>query len=257
MVLEANNDVITSLRKFYQNLLRKKEFKLRTVCKADIITFANKLDDMIYDSKMHIARAKVLVQITADRKGLILQHLQSQATQKQSSATEEMERLTESMHKIGMNAQKEAIAMRIITVVTLIFLPATFVSVSVLIYKGRRFVNDLQTFFSTDIIKYQNQQDSSSNSTTTPSTAPYMGSFSPIALNRWLQVSLPLSALTLGLGFLFYVQAKKHAEKKLADLGLLPQYEFSRKARKTAKIGEKIKNGVAKITGKGIVKSCF
>jgi Mg2+ and Co2+ transporter CorA len=40
-----------------------------------------------------------------------------------------MEALTMSMHKIGVMSQKEAIAMRIITVVTLIFLPATFVSV--------------------------------------------------------------------------------------------------------------------------------
>ena len=41
-----------------------------------------------------------------------------------------MEDLTTSMHELGIMAQKEAIAMRIITVVTVIFLPATFVSVS-------------------------------------------------------------------------------------------------------------------------------
>ena len=41
-----------------------------------------------------------------------------------------MEKLTLSMHEIGRLSQKETIAMRIITVVTLIFLPATFVSVS-------------------------------------------------------------------------------------------------------------------------------
>ena len=41
-----------------------------------------------------------------------------------------MEKLTTSMGELGIMAQKEAIAMRIITVVTVIFLPATFVSVS-------------------------------------------------------------------------------------------------------------------------------
>ena len=35
-----------------------------------------------------------------------------------------------SMHDIGLEAQKEAVAMRVITVVTLFYLPATFVSVS-------------------------------------------------------------------------------------------------------------------------------
>lgn len=41
-----------------------------------------------------------------------------------------MEDLTLNMGQIGADSQKEAIAMRIITVVTLVFLPATFVSVS-------------------------------------------------------------------------------------------------------------------------------
>lgn len=41
-----------------------------------------------------------------------------------------MEILTIKMHEIGAMSQKEAIAMRIITVVTLVYLPATFVSVS-------------------------------------------------------------------------------------------------------------------------------
>lgn len=44
-----------------------------------------------------------------------------------------MEDLTVSMWYMGALAQKEAIAMRIITVLTLIFLPATFASVSVLL----------------------------------------------------------------------------------------------------------------------------
>lgn len=53
----------------------------------------------------------------------VSQHLQSQATEK-------MEDLTLNMGQIGADSQKETIAMRIITVVTLVFLPATFVSVS-------------------------------------------------------------------------------------------------------------------------------
>ncbi|KAF5505974.1 hypothetical protein CGCS363_v004313 [Colletotrichum siamense] len=64
--------------------------------------------------------------------------------------------------------EKEAILVRIVTIVTLIYLPATFVS----------------TFFSTDIIKYQD------------SDSP-KGTFSPIAMERWLQVTLPLTSLTL------------------------------------------------------------
>ena len=54
--------------------------------------------------------------IISDRKELVLQHLQSQASER----TEQLNR----------NLEREAVVMRIITIVTLIYLPATFVSVS-------------------------------------------------------------------------------------------------------------------------------
>lgn len=46
-----------------------------------------------------------------------------------AQATETQERLANSTYEVGLAAQKEAIVMRIVTVVTLVFLPATFVSV--------------------------------------------------------------------------------------------------------------------------------
>lgn len=175
MVLEANSDVLTSIRKFYERLIENSEFELSTACSEDVTAFAMQVDDMIYDSRMQIARAKVLARITDDRKTLVLQHLQSQATQK-------MEVLTVSMHEIGAQSQREAIAMRIITVMTLIYLPATFVS----------------TFFSTDIVKYQGGS-----------------SFSGIAMQRWLEVTLPLTLMTLGIAWLFYRHEEKSRKRKI------------------------------------------
>ncbi|KAJ9656960.1 hypothetical protein H2201_008363 [Coniosporium apollinis] len=171
MILEANLDVMTSLRGFYEALLKNKAFPLttETACFDGVNMFAAQINNMIHDFKMHIARAKLLIRISADRKSLILQHLQSQATQK-------MEDLTSMSHK-------EAIVMRIITIVTLIYLPATFVS----------------TFFSTDIIKYENPNGGSA-------------SFSKSALERWLQVTLPLTALTLFIGWIGFKRA--YAKRK-------------------------------------------
>ena len=48
----------------------------------------------------------------------------------QAQTAENMEGLTKSTYNVGVSAQKEAIVMRIITVVALVYLPATFVSVS-------------------------------------------------------------------------------------------------------------------------------
>ena len=71
MILQANNDVIISLRNFYNRLIELDDFELRLSCKRNIMEFAGQLDDMVYDSKMQIARASVLVKITAERKNLV------------------------------------------------------------------------------------------------------------------------------------------------------------------------------------------
>lgn len=73
MVLEANTDVLTSLRDFYKRLSDNKLFDLKVPCELNLVDFVSQIDDMIYDSKMQIARAKVLVKITTDRKSLVRQ----------------------------------------------------------------------------------------------------------------------------------------------------------------------------------------
>ena len=71
MVLETNMDVLISLRKFYENLLKNKNFDLKEACEEDILQFATQVNNMIYDSRMQIARAKLLVKIIDDRKNLV------------------------------------------------------------------------------------------------------------------------------------------------------------------------------------------
>lgn len=137
----------------------------------------------------------------------VLQHIQSQATEK-------MEKLTISMHQVGDLSGKEAIAMRIVTVVTLIYLPATFVSVSSSLFPAKPLTDCLKTLFSTDIVKYQDQGN---GGTIDPLGNAYV-SFSSLALIRWIQVTLPLTALTLALGY----WAFKMADRKRKRFGILP-----------------------------------
>ena len=113
-----------------------------------------------------------------------------------------MEDLTTSMFNIGIMSQKEAIAMKIVTVVTLIYLPATFVS----------------TFFSTDVVKYQEQNN---NSTSTG------GYFSSIALQRWLEVTLPLTVVTLAVAAFFLQRSIKRMKKVAGATDMLPLHEKS------------------------------
>ncbi|KAF4816258.1 hypothetical protein CGCSCA5_v006553 [Colletotrichum siamense] len=146
-VLESNIEVMKSLMRFYTKLDENQDFDLRSSCTDDIDEFCTQLYSMVNDFTLQISRAKALVKLTGDRGELIKQHR---------------------LERLNHNMEREAILVRIVTIVTLIYLPATFVS----------------TFFSTDIIKYQD------------SDSP-KGTFSPIAMERWLQVTLPLTSLTL------------------------------------------------------------
>jgi hypothetical protein len=118
MVLESNIELMSTLRKFYTNLQEHKDYPnaLKTSCKDDVATFVAHLDELINDFRMQGSRARLLANIISDRKELVLQHLQGQAAER----TEQLNR----------NLEREAVVMRIITLVTLLYLPATFVSVS-------------------------------------------------------------------------------------------------------------------------------
>ncbi|KAH8887378.1 hypothetical protein GQ53DRAFT_726202 [Thozetella sp. PMI_491] len=173
-VLEANVDVMTSLKKFYTGLRTSKEFPLRKSCADDIYDFTKQLENIINNLRMQISRAKPVVKLTLDRTSLVREHLQTQQAER--------------LERLNQNMENEAVVMRIITIVTLIYLPATFVS----------------TFFSTDIIKYQDTDNDA-------------GSFSYIAMIRWLEVTLPLTFLTLVCAWL----GKKWAGWHMPSQGVL------------------------------------
>lgn len=61
---------------------------------------------------------------------------------------------------------------------------------------------DNKTFFSTDVVKYQGSPGGK-------------GSYSGVALARWLEVTIPLTALTLVLGFLAFFLADRRRKKRL------------------------------------------
>lgn len=108
-MLESNVEVISALNKFYCRLGAKKTFTMANTCREDINDFSNELENVINNLKLQIGRAKALMKIVSGRLELVKQH--------------RLERLNRHM-------EKEAIVVRIITIVTLLYLPATFTSVS-------------------------------------------------------------------------------------------------------------------------------
>ncbi|KAH0271667.1 hypothetical protein KCU91_g7229, partial [Aureobasidium melanogenum] len=156
MLLESNADVMVALRAYYVKLLDNEDFPVRTECRKTIQNFSADVESNIIWIKMQVRRLDLLAEIISDRKDLVAQHFQNQ--------------VAERTEHLNHNLEKEAIVMRIITIVTLVYLPATFVS----------------TFFSTDVVHYQASGDSGSET-----------SYSHLAMMRWLQVTLPLTFVTI------------------------------------------------------------
>jgi hypothetical protein len=131
-----------------------------------------------------------------------------------------MEDLSIQTHALGVLAQKEAVAVRIITVLSLLYLPCTVVSVSRITQSLQLMIpvvaNLVKSFFSTDVVKYQ--QNSQGPGTQQSSNDSIMGqSFSHLAMNRWLQVTLPFTLITLVLGWLGFTFEKWRQSKELEE----------------------------------------
>ncbi|KAF3934123.1 hypothetical protein ABW19_dt0210290 [Dactylella cylindrospora] len=188
MALEGNSHIYKALQKFYLELIDDPNFPISVSAKTQVAKFSSQLAALTEDVGMKISRAHALKQIVANRKNLL-------AVQLQSRASSISEQLAVSMHDIGVRSQKEAVTMRIVTVVTLIYLPPTFVS----------------TFFSTDVVKYQTEGHPN-------------GSFSSVALARWMQISIPLTILTLVLSYVFHRMADREILKQVEVVYKLPFY---------------------------------
>lgn len=76
------------------------------------------------------------------------------ATSRVELSSQRMESVTESMYDIAKTTEKDTTSMHIITLVTLLFLPGTFLGVRSIVYFSKLqsgILTDNQTFFSTPI----------------------------------------------------------------------------------------------------------
>ncbi|KAK4223998.1 hypothetical protein QBC38DRAFT_538729 [Podospora fimiseda] len=155
VMLEGNLEVISSLKQLYEELAQpgNNAFPPGETCKDELLSFINQLNGMSSGTRNMIMRFQTLARTITHNNTSVMQIFEYSTAERTLN--------------LSNNMQNEAMAMRIITIVTLIYLPATFVS----------------TFFGTDIIKYED--DSHPN-----------GKYSGAALKSWLAISLPLTVVT-------------------------------------------------------------
>ncbi|KAF2687075.1 hypothetical protein K458DRAFT_333138 [Lentithecium fluviatile CBS 122367] len=181
LVLRLNSGVLEEMREHYRYATNHIEFpsRLRSDCEVDLARFDKCLVGVEKDLLMLQSRTETLLRLLANRKNLLNGILQYRgvkaneafARRAQVSAAR-MEMMTEAMHDIAKKTEQETVSMRVITSVTLFFLPATFIA----------------TFMSTDILNFENgKQDLQKQ-----------------GLVLYLAIAIPATALTFLAWFMFY-----------------------------------------------------
>jgi len=211
--LKLNAQILQQLLEYYQNLRTRRDMPAQLVSDTedDMLEFNTKISSTLTDFKMQQSRVELLVKLLEDRKTLLLSKIeQSQMLTNQElshrahDSTRRMERMTESMEAIAKKTERETILVRIITVVTLLFLPATYVSVGFLGSTMHPPRSLLQTLMSTDIVHYQAPDNGGKPVRT----------FAPEALKLYFWITIPLTLFTILFAFVFRWRANLSVRKR-------------------------------------------
>ncbi|KAK4160126.1 hypothetical protein QBC43DRAFT_119395 [Cladorrhinum sp. PSN259] len=150
LVMKLNAEVLNDVLKYYNDLWESFPADIKTGCKSSFSEFSRRTTAIIRYLEKEQARTSALMLLLGDGKELFdkflqLRHIEQgklftanahQSTQHMQNLTVEMakstlnmEQLATSTHTIAEKAKKETSSMHVITVVTLLFLPGTFVAV--------------------------------------------------------------------------------------------------------------------------------
>jgi hypothetical protein len=209
MILEANVNVLKLLKEFYEHLAVNENFPWKESCKNHVIAFSDQLNVMVYDLETEISRAKLLNKIITDRKALV--SIQLPATTDRTNRSKGIAAYSSS--KCRKNGKIDVQHGRTWNhgterghrnenyhsdhsdlsagYICLCNSPIESVSSFIILTLS-------QTFFSTQIVNYGNA-----------------GGFSHAALIGWLEVTIPLTIITLGFCYFIF---KRSTRTKLREL---------------------------------------
>jgi len=163
LALTMNINIIQDLSRYYKNLQCSPHWPENFVKETEdnVDRFHVVVSEATTDMEMQRSRLENLRRVLADRKTLVsgspsMLHVQHEAdtiklhaildydnvqmnklsTEKQQVSAMKMEIMTHEMREIALKTENETVSMRIVTWVTLFFLPGTFVSVSFGLFVG-------------------------------------------------------------------------------------------------------------------------
>lgn len=132
------------------------------------------------------------------------------STEFTTAMTAKMHVMTERMHEVALKTGHQTVSMHMITIFTLLFLPGTFLAVSLLrlLYTVTSLMNR-QTFFSSGILRWYDEEDELANST-------YSWTTERDRLLLYLEILIPMTALII-IGWLVLCFMSKDKDKDNAE----------------------------------------
>ena len=156
LILKADKSILTEIECHYRNTTELEDWPchLKLGCKRELLHFERRMVSVENSFTLQQSRAETLLRLLANRKSLVMARLANSAHAKAdnkqlfgmleyqsleaskelakeaSQSARRAETLALDMHEIAQKTKEETISMRIVTFVTLFFLPGTFVSVS-------------------------------------------------------------------------------------------------------------------------------
>ncbi|KAF2764908.1 hypothetical protein EJ03DRAFT_223120 [Teratosphaeria nubilosa] len=203
LILSSNCYIIERLQKSYKTAFESRDNA--SMVNQDVLSafsrFQCDMDDIVDKLRMQRTRVETLTHMINERKAVLNSVLQEQGMKASNKlaeeakvSTEKMEAMTKEMQYIARKTQVETVSMRAITLVTLFFLPGTFIS----------------TLMSTPIVDF-----STSSSGFSGHNIGYG------ALQFFIVVSIPLMCLTFAAWYVVHWREKRRErhrdEENLSD----------------------------------------
>ena len=195
LVLKSNIRILFHLQMYYQQLAQSEDLNpaLQQGIKPSISNFVRRVQSVQSDLQIHLDRLETIVKLIAECKNLLYGIVEYQSMQANKMFAKEaqrsavrMEEMTKRMQDLALKTTLETVLMRIITVVTVFFLPATFVS----------------TLMSTDIVKFDPKDSHITG-----------GNASLGAIKLFIALSFSLMFATFSAGFGLYWWAVRYADR--------------------------------------------
>ena len=148
LTLRLNVSIIQQIRQYYDTVTKSRHFPQHALhlCRDEFNQFELRINGIVSSLQMQILRLETLLRLLGDRKNLVSQIIHSlhdarlnhdqlgsileyQNTETNKESTKGMVTMTKDMNEIARQTKIETVSMKVITVVTLFFLPGTFISV--------------------------------------------------------------------------------------------------------------------------------